>query len=57
MITKLQVNLDKIFGPLELVQKVVDPWDWTPILDNDLVQNPIVNIESLGAFLLLYQHD
>jgi len=36
VITRLQVNLAEIFSPLELVQKVINLWDWIPIPDNDL---------------------
>ena len=57
VITKLQVNLAEIFGPLELVQKFINSWDWIPILESDLIQHLIVNIESPGSILLLYQHD
>ena len=38
MIVRLKVNLPEIFGPLELVQKVISQWDWVPILNNDLIQ-------------------
>ena len=37
VILRIQVNLAKIFSPLELVQKVLNPWDQIPIPDNDLV--------------------
>ena len=57
LITELQINLAEIFGPLELVKKVINPWDWIPILDSDLVQRPIINTESPGPILLLCQHD
>ena len=46
MIPKLQVDLAEIFCTFELAQKVINPWDWVPIPDNDLVQRPIVNTES-----------
>ena len=57
VIKKLQVNLAEIFGPLELVQKVVNPWDWIPIPDSDHVRCSIVNTKSPGHVLLQYQHD
>ena len=41
----------------ELVQKVINPWDWIPIPDIDLIQCLIVNTKSLSIVLLLYQHD
>ena len=56
-LTKLQVNIAGIFAPLELVQKVINPWDWVPIIDNDFVWHPIVNIESPGPILLMYQYN
>lgn len=55
--TEIQVNIIEIFGPLELIHKVINQWDWIPILDNDLIQRPIVNIESPGVVFILYQHD
>ena len=54
MITRLQLNIAEIFSPLELIRKVINPLDWVPILDSDFVQYLIVNRESLGPFLLLY---
>jgi hypothetical protein len=57
VIPRLQVDLAEIFLPLELVQKVINPWDRVPILDSDLVQCPIVNAESPSPILLLHQHD
>ena len=57
MITRLQVNLAEIFPPLKLVQEVINTWDWVPIMDNDLVQRPIVNTESPSLILPLYQND
>ena len=52
-----QVDLTEIFFPFELVQKVINLWDWVPIPDNDIVQCLIINIESPSPILLLYQHD
>jgi len=57
VITKLQVNIVEIFGLLELVQKVINPWDSVPISDSDLVQHLIVNTESPSLVLLLYQYN
>ena len=57
VIFELQVDLAKIFHPLELVQKVINPWDWIPIPDKDLIKFPIVNTEPLVYVLVLYQHD
>ena len=36
VITKLQVNLANIFGPLKLVQNLINLRDWVPIPDNEL---------------------
>ena len=55
VITRLQVNIAKIFRPLELVQKFIKSWDWVPIPYSDLVQCLIVNTESLGPILLQFQ--
>ena len=57
VIPRLQVDLAKIFFPFELFQKVINPWDWVPIPDIDLVQRPIVNTESPSPILLLHQHE
>jgi hypothetical protein len=57
VIPRIQFNLAEIFLPLELVQKVINPWDQVPILDSDLGQCPIVNEESPSPILLLHQHD
>ena len=51
----IQFDVAEIFGPLELVQKVINSWDWVPILNNDLVQCLIANTKSPGPVLLLYQ--
>ena len=37
VIARLQIDLAKILGPLELIQKVTNLWDWIPIPDNDFV--------------------
>jgi len=37
VITRLHINLDEILGPLELVQQVINPWDWIPVPDIDFV--------------------
>ena len=38
VIMRIQINLAEIFGSLELVQKVINPWDWVaPVPYNDLV--------------------
>ena len=57
VITRLQINLDEIFFPFDLVQNIINPWDRVPIPDSDLVQHPIVNTKSPSPILLLYQHD
>ena len=54
VIPRLQVDLDKIFRPLKLVQEVINPWDLVPIPNSDLVQHLIVNTESPSPILLLY---
>ena len=43
VISRIQFELVEIFSPLELVQKVINPWDWIPILDRDFVQDLIIN--------------
>ena len=55
VIPRLQVDLAEIFFPLELVQKVINPWDRVPILNRDLVQCPIINANSPSPILLLHQ--
>ena len=54
VITELQVHLAEIFVPFELVQKVINPWDWVLISENDLVQRLIVNTKPPIHILLLY---
>ena len=51
MITCLQVNLAEIFGPLELVQKVINPRDWVPILNSDLVLRQYKTSRSHPSFV------
>ena len=54
VIPDIQVNLVEIFGLLELVQKVINMWDWVPIPNNVLIYCLIVNTQSPGHVLLLY---
>lgn len=35
VITRIHIDLAKILGPLELVQQVINPWDWIPVSDSD----------------------
>jgi len=37
MIAELQINLTEVLGTLELVEKVVDPWNGIQISDCDYV--------------------
>ena len=55
MVSRLEVNLVEKFGPLELVQKFINRWDWVAIPDSDLAQCLIVDTVALGPILILYQ--
>ena len=57
MIAKLQINLVELLGSLKLVKKVIDPWDWIPVLESDFIQCLVINIESPGPILLLYDYN
>ena len=37
VIARLQIYLAEILGPLDLVKKAINTWDWIPILDIDFI--------------------
>jgi hypothetical protein len=37
VVAKIQVNIAKKVGSLELVKKVVNSWNWVPVLEYDFV--------------------
>jgi hypothetical protein len=57
VVVRLQINLTKVLGPLELVEKVINLGNWVPIPDCDFVQSSVINTKSPGPIFLLYEHD
>jgi hypothetical protein len=37
VVTKIQINLTEVFGPLELVKEIVNSWNWISVLDCDFI--------------------
>jgi hypothetical protein len=46
VVAGLQINLTELFGPLELVKDIINSGNWVPVPDCDLIQGPIINVES-----------
>jgi hypothetical protein len=57
VVVKLQINITKVLGLLELVEKVVYSGNWVSILNCDFAQISIINTEFPGLVFLLYEHD
>lgn len=57
VIIKLKIYIIEVFGPLEMVQKVINLWNWVPVLKYDFFQGPIINGESQGSILLLHEYN
>jgi hypothetical protein len=46
VIARLQINLTKELGTLELIKKIINLGDQVSVLDNDFIQGSIINTES-----------
>jgi hypothetical protein len=57
VVVRLQINLTKVLGPLELVEKVINSGNWVPIPDCDFFQSSVINTKLPGPIFLLYEHD
>jgi hypothetical protein len=57
VVAELQINLTKVLGSLELVEKVVNLGNWVPIPDCDFFQSCVINIESPCPVFLLHGYD
>jgi hypothetical protein len=57
VVAKLQVNLAKKLGSLELVKKVVNSGNWILIPDCDFFKVPVINAESPNLVFLLYEYN
>jgi hypothetical protein len=57
VVSRLQINLTKVFGPRELIKDVVDSGNRVLVSDCDFIQSSVINAESPGSIFLLYHHD
>ena len=57
MVARLQINLNEVFGPRELIKEAFDSGNRVLVSDYDFIQSLVINVESPGSIFLLYQHD
>ena len=53
MVTSAKVYLGVDSRSPQLIEKVINPMQWVPILDRNLVELSVVNAQSKGLVLLL----
>ena len=53
MVTSAKVYLRVDSHSSQLIQKIINPRQWVPILDRNPVQLPVVNAQSKGLVFLL----
>jgi hypothetical protein len=46
VVVGLQINLTKLLGPLELLEKVVNLGNWVPIFECDFFHCLVINTDS-----------
>ena len=51
VVGQLQINLPKILAPLELVKKIINPWNWIPIPKYDFVESFRIRKHAPMTFL------
>lgn len=47
----------QIFGPLQLIQQIINPWEWVMVLDGYLIPSLVVYIHPPMPILLEYYDD
>jgi hypothetical protein len=57
VVSKLQINITKVFGPHELIKEVIDLRNLVLVSDCDFIQSPVINEDSLGSIFILFHHD
>ena len=57
MVTRLQINLSKELGSLEMVKEVINSGDRVLILDFDFVKGSVIDTESPCPIFLFQHHD
>jgi hypothetical protein len=57
VVARLQINLNEVFIPHELIKEVIDSGNRVLVSNCDFIQIPIINAESLGYIFLLFHHD
>jgi hypothetical protein len=57
VVAKLQINLTKVLGSLDLVDKVVNLGNWVHIIDCDFFHGYVINTNSLSPIFLLCESD
>jgi hypothetical protein len=57
MVARIQINLTKIFGPLELVKEIIDSGNKVPIPDYDFIWDLVIDVESPGPVFLLKKNN
>jgi hypothetical protein len=54
MVARLQINLNEVFGPHELIKEVFDLGNRVSVLNYDFIQGPVINVEPPGPIFLLH---
>jgi hypothetical protein len=57
VVARLQFNLTELFGPYELIKKVVDLGNRVLVPDCDFIQGSVINAELSSLVFLLHQYD
>jgi hypothetical protein len=57
VVSILQINITKVFGPCELIKEVVNSGNWVLVPYCGFIQIPVINAESSGLVFLLHQYD
>jgi hypothetical protein len=42
---------------VELIQQLIDDWDWKSVLDRERVEGAVVDVEAPRSILLLYEEE
>jgi hypothetical protein len=57
VVARLQINITKLLGPLDLVEKVVNLGNWLSLPKYNFVHSSVINIECSGPIFILYEHN
>jgi hypothetical protein len=55
VVARLQININEVFFPHELIKEVIDLGNWVLVSSCDFIQGLVIDAECPGSIFLLYQ--